>query len=531
MSIHGVISQFSASVQGELNATAIGFLQSIAKSNAKGLQKVITKLQQLQISLHAEHVHSVIQALTEEMNLPIDCYNDIKVFLQDPKRKNLINTLQVLSKDDDSRLVHSVLCVMNNLNIFPETTPEEQLLRLVLTLMMQWHIDGNQQRTSKDAARWLKTILGIPRKSSMSQIIQLFGDHLFLSTKTISSDYRTMDCLELLMLFETLASENSMPIVSPINKKIMNDLHAAILTMTICNHSPYAFYDVVARHEAHPHFAMAPLQIDESSDSPLARFFKNASGFTSYFKARKQNHIANQQTFLWSLISTIDSLFSSQEIEAIRSVLTLEKQSFLAFDLSLFVSWFKLKSLIQILLLQSVYQAMVIQNARYSGRIRAATLQLLNMRVSPRSAFTSTNGTFQPLVNTDMTVLNVANTHSLLTFLIQTPSEERTLLFQEIIALTGLYRRTLVSPQHVDHALVPKSDALQLFQPFNALQVPSNKTIPQIMRVNPQQHSKLFYRHPRQETQKSTPGLQDRHEVLGDASLRSEPRRRNNELN
>ncbi len=531
MIIHGVVGQFSASVQGELNATAIGFLHSIAKSNPKGLQKVITKLQQLQITLQAEHVHIVIQALTEQLNLPIDCYNDMKVFLQDPKRKNLINTLQVLSKDDDSRLIQSVLHVMNNLNIFAEITPEQQLLRLILTLMMQWHIDGNQQRTSKDAARWLKTILGIPRKSSMSQIIQLFGDHLFLGTQTISGGSRTMDCLELLMLFETLAAGDSMPTVSPTNKKIMNDLHAAILTMTICNHSPYAFYDVVALHEAHPHFAMAPRQLAQTNDSPLARFFKSASGFTSYFQTIKQNHISNQQTFLWSLISTIDSLFSSQEIEVIRSVLNFEKEPFLQFDSALFISWFRLNSLIQMLLLESVYQAMVVQNALYSGRIRAATLQLLNMRVSPRSAFTSTNGTFQPLVNTNMTALNVVNTHSLLNFFVKTPPAQRALLFQDVIALTVLYRRTLGSPQHLANTLVPKNNALQIFQPANALQVLSKNTLPKIMRFKPQQRSRLFYRHPGQETKKSVLTLQDRHEVLGDASLHSEPRSRNNELN
>lgn len=527
MSINGLVSKFSESVQGELNATTVGFLHSIAKCNALGLQKLITKLQQLQLALHADQVHLVIQALTEQLNLPIDCYNEIQVFLQNPERKNVINTLQVLAKDDDSRLIQSVLHVMTNLTIFVNTTPEQQLLRLILTLMMQWQTDGTEQRTSKDAARWLKTILGIPRKSSMGQIIQLFGDHLFLSTHTIPGHSRTMDCLELFLLFETLASGDSMPSVSPTNKKMMNDLHAAILTMTICTHSPYAFYDVVALHETHPHYAMIPTHHAETNHPHLAHFFKSASGFTSYFKARKPNHLSNQQTFLWSLISTLDSLALSQKLETIRSFFSLEQQPLIACDAKLFSSWFRLNSLIQMLLLQSVYHAIVAKKALNSGRIRAATLQLLSMRVSPRSAFTMSNGTFQPLVNTDITVLDEANIQSMLIFFIQTPVTHRALLIQEILELTIVYRRTLTSTQHIDHAVVPKSTALQIFQPANAMQILSKHTIPKVIRSNLQHRGRLFYRHPVQETEKIT----DRMDVVGDSSLHSELLSRNNELN
>jgi hypothetical protein len=312
---------------------------------------------------------------------------------------------------------------------------------------------------------------------------------------------------------------------------MMNDLHAAILTITICNHSPYAFYDVVALHESHPHFAMAPSHSIQESHSHLEHFFKSASGFTTYYKAKKPSHVSNQQTFLWSLISTLDSLCLSQEIEAIRSFLNPEEHPLLKFDSKLLISWFKLSRLIQVLLLQSIYEAIVVKKTLNSGRIRAAALQLMNLRVSPRSAFTKSNGTFQPLVNTDVTTLDVANTKAMVDFFTQKASAQRALLLEEILKLAQVYRSTLLSTHSTDNRLETQNNAAQVLQAVDAIQISSKKIIPKTMRANPNQRYRLFYRHTVQERLKKSLTLHNRQETSAEFSTHSKRPSHNSELN
>jgi len=79
---HELVDQFSNCVDGQLNEDILGFVKSIAHANPNGLKKLIDKLQQLQLQLHADACHLVMNALTDQVNIPRDALQSIQTYLQ-----------------------------------------------------------------------------------------------------------------------------------------------------------------------------------------------------------------------------------------------------------------------------------------------------------------------------------------------------------------------------------------------------------------------------------------------------------------
>ncbi|PJD93586.1 MAG: hypothetical protein CK424_01950 [Legionella sp.] len=493
-----LVDSFSLCVEGQLNDSSLGFLRSVAKSNAAGVQKLVGKLQQLHLCLKADAVHLVIAALTDQLNIPRDAMATIQQFLKDDSKKTLFTELETICVTR-SPLQQSVSHIMTQLGIFSESDSASHFLRLVMSIMMEWSSEF-VQRSPKDAAKWIKHILGIPYKSDMSHIIHLITDHFYLSTHLIEGESRDMDCLELFFLLQNLTLDTDLVLVADTNKKMMVNIHATMLTVMICKHSPYAFYDVVALQEQHPDDAIVSL-LKSSQDTPLEldTFFQNSeAGFKEYYSQKDQGN-PNPPIFMNALITKIYKTITvkdndhQDDAQSIQSVLALSQEKLQQVEYSEFIVWFKthvniaqFEPMIHALLFDTGFDVAQSRKSSHTGRIRASALQLVTLGFSHRSAASLTTGTFQPLVNTDIAMIDAKNMASMALYFHQQSQETRIKLTQEFLLLTIIYAHHLTIKHQNQMSLTQKSVPLSQ---FNTATV---DMVPQKLRGNPLQRERLF---------------------------------------
>ncbi len=548
-----LLKKFSFCVDGELNESTLGFLRSVARANPVGLEKLTTKLQQhIQIQVPAEALHAIIHGLTEQLKIPRNALQVVHTFLQEEHTQALFRELQTLAHTQ-SKLQNSVLHMMDNLNILTNATQEGQFLRLIITLMLEWtsgpehaRHDASKwlksvlstsdqtdiadmislmlfpgtalveqfflhllyimlewttyaQRTTKNAAKWLKSVLNIPYKSEMAQIIQLIADQLHLGDYIMPGQTRNMDCLELFMHLENLTVGTQIVLVDETNKQFMVDMHATLLTVMICKHSPNALYDVVALHEQHPDYAVLPaMQAYQTDPLHLEKFFQT-SMFKEYFPQQREQHgRVNQHIFISSLISYIHT---ATQTDTVTQNLDLAKIAFFihqcaaqlrAMDNKNFMQWYQthpqiahMEALLPALLFKALYMLALNQKQYHSGRIRASALQLVTLGFSHRSASALATGTFQPLVKTDIAAIDTDNIAGMITFFKQQSAETRRQLAQEILLLSIVSQSSTTHHHH--RTFMVESPALE------KLNAPKLKSIvPQLSRANPLDRNRLF---------------------------------------
>ncbi len=494
------VDNFALCVEGQLNEASLGFLRSVAKSNPAGLQKLISKFQQLQLHLKADAVHMVIHALADQLNIPRDAMATIRTFLQDENKQTLFKELQAMS-DTQSPLQQSVLHIMNHLAIFNETSPASEFLRLIMIIMMDWS-SNHVHRTPKDAAKWINTMLSIPYKSDMSHIIHLITDHFHLSECLIDGISRNMDCLELFFLLQNLTQDTDLVLVAETNKKMIVNIHATMLTVMICKHSPSAFYDVVALQEQHPEYTvLSILKSYQATPLELESFFQNPeTGFKEYYCQKDHGGNHNHHIFMSSLMTKIHSTLSIQpnstdeQTHTISVFFTNCQEKLREMGLPKFIAWFKenanvsqFEPLLHTLLFDAVFDAALSHKSCHAGRIRASALQLVSLGFSHRSAASLTTGIFQPLVNTDIASIDAKNMESMAIYFHQLSPETRLKLTQELLLSTILYAYHLnITPQ------TQAKNISQKAQTLTQLNTATVDMVPKKVRPNPLHRDRLF---------------------------------------
>lgn len=495
-----LIDRFTSWVDGDLNESSLGFLNCVNKANPAGFAELLHKLQTIQVKISAATIHLVVQALTDQLKISHNAVLTIQAFMQDEDKQVLLRELDTHTATE-SKLTVSVFHIMNQLNIFTGDDISEQFLRTVLSVMLEWE-SAHPQLTIKDAVKWLKSVLNIPYKSFMAQIIQLLADHIHLSDCLIPGKIRNMDGLELFFLLKNLTLNTPIILVTEENKAFMLHMHATILTIMIYKNSQNAFYDVVALHESHSDYGIFPALQDYQSEPLIIEKFFKSSTFKPYFsKQRFQTNQSNQHIFMSSCAFYLHSLLNSNSTHfdpAVIEIVTFIKQcktQFLTMDKSNFAEWFQQQGQFKVLepvvlstLLHVIYAMASLQKSQHAGRIRASAMQLVSLGFSHRSASTVTTGGFKPLVNTDIAAIDTENIKGLNTFFAQQSSELRIKLIQEMILGYMIYSQNSQFVAQADHK---KSESKA---PIMAtLNQPSQKvSIPQAFRSNPLDRNRMF---------------------------------------
>ncbi len=510
-----LIERFASCVDGSLNDATLGFLHSVNKENPGALADLITKLRNIQVQLNADKVHIIIQALTDQLKIPHNSIQSIQEFLQESDKQALLLALKTLIASQSKRQ-QSVFHIMDGLEIFSGKGLAEQCIRTILLVL------SDPQRTSKEAIKWLKSVLNIPYKSSMAQIIHVMAAHLQLSECLFIGKTRNMDSLELFLLLKNLTANTNIILVTKANKQFMQHLHAAILTMMIYKNSQNAFYDVVAIHDQDPDFSIfSALQTYQPEPMAIESFLQGTT-FKKYFpQQRYQKNRINQHVFLSSLAVYIQTALHTgiQTIEPNRlKVMDFIQdcaEKFQTMDRINFMQWYQnhaqfivIEPLFTPELLQAIDALAIAQKAQQSGRIRANAMQLIALGFSHRSAATQATGAFKPLVNIDIIAIDLDNIRALKNYTEQQSSAVRLKLMQEILLGYFVYNQ---NTQHIPQNLMPIVAAPS--QGLEKLNVSTqNATIPQVLRANPLDRNRMF-------TPK--PVLKDRFPFVHDKAVKS----------
>ena len=492
-----LIERFALCVDGELNDSTLGFLSSVNKSNPMGLADLITKLQKLQMQLDADTLHRVVTALTDQLKIPHNALETIQNFLEEDNKQELLTELQTLAINE-SKLHQSIFHMMDNLHIFCGDSLVEQFLRTMLSIMLEWA--SNPQRNVKESARWLKSVLNIPYKSIMGQIIQLIADHLHLSECLITGKTRTMDGLELFFLLKNLTVNTEVVLVTETNKQFMSQIHAAIFTIMIYRNSQHAFYDVVSWQENHPNFSILSLLEPYQTVPMVMEQFLQSSAFKPYFpQQRYQDNPTNQHVFLSSLGAYIHAETETDSDDVDLSKITdfakLCVAQYRNLDSASFMNWFQNNAQLETLeplVLSSLFHRLFTraenQKLQHSGRIRSSAMNLVALGFSHRSTATLTTGAFKPLVNVDIADIDAYNIAAMTNFFNQQAHANRLKLLQEIfLGYTAYIQSLKLAYQEKNKKVAEQSKALQL------LNIPKLKsTLPQVFRANPINRNRMF---------------------------------------
>ncbi|MCR9191028.1 MAG: hypothetical protein NXI01_00005 [Gammaproteobacteria bacterium] len=487
---HELVVQFSNCIDGQLNDASLGFVKSIAHANPNGLKKLIDKFQQLQLQVDADACHLVMNALTDQINIPRDALQSIQTYLQKDSNRKLLQELQQLSSPK-SRLQQSVSKVMDNLNIFSDKTIEQQFLRSILSIMIDWTHD-HKYRSSKHAVKWLTTILGISQKSDLSNLLRMIADQLYLSEYVIQGKSRQMDCLELFFSLENLTTTTDMNLISAPNKPLMKNIHATLVIGMICKHSPHAFYDVVASEAYHQHDT-ALTQVQKYQPAPLhwEQFFKSTA-YKAYFSKKPSLRMVAHHSFIDTLMTHIQK---HADLKNLTAFIDRALEAHADKNPEDFLIWFntqmkepQLQPMVQSLLFTSVYQATLQHKASNAGRIRSGALQLVALGFSHRSAAALKTGCFQPLVNTEIAAIDVMNIEAMVKFFEQQTPELQAKLMHELFLLIVLdtHRQRCAQKLRPPKAMKQRRN----FKHFK----PATKqlTIPKKIRPNAIQRDRLF---------------------------------------
>lgn len=493
-----LIDGFLGFVQGELNDSSLGFLRSLTKSNPVGFQKLLVKFQQLQLHLNNEQVDFVINALTEQLALPHQTMSTIKQFIESENKHKKIEELHTLSLQNSSTINQSVEYIMNNLSLFPTNTTENQFIRVLISIMIQWNED-HDERNCLGAAKWLKSILQIPHKTEMAQIIKLMSYHLYLSKITIDGDVRQSDGLELFFLLENITTDTGIVLVSELNKKMMKSLHAVMISVFICKHSPHAFYDLILTHKSNTLSEhLSSLYTNKESNQYLTSFFQNEA-FVPYFQTHEIEEKANEYIFLDTLAQYIDEVLTSKDpvimkkVAKITHFMNLSRTQYHQDNVDDFTTWFEngcteqeLEPVFKSKVLETIHSSIISKKSYTSGRMRSSALQLVSLGFSHRSASAQAMGTFQPLVHTDMARINEQNIKSVMDFFEQQSPEIRVKLTKEILLLTLVNNQKKVIAQEDTNRIRFNSNEILANIPKNS------PTIPKINREGFTHRERLF---------------------------------------
>ena len=445
-------------ISGQLSNQSLIFLQKICVKNAAALEKLITKCSQLKIKLKASDLNRVIDSLHNQMNLPQNILEAIQYYLLDKRMHGITNMFNATNNQLEADLsafsmLKSTLHVLDNLNLLTQSNQEEQFLKSIITMLVDFQNKDHhfvkscnpRKSASDDASKWLRTLLNVSEKSDLTKFIHLIADRLHLSETVMHGDIRNMDLTELFFLLEEIAHQADIQVVHESNKKLMLDINAIILTTHVCKKTPTAFFDVVSLQQSNENDSVLSLVKKYYSKSLIIESFFQHSSFKPYFRKHSHDDKANHHAFLISLVTHLQSLsFSSSEnVEPNTNIfsqfISTCRTNFQKLGKKAFIQWLleassepSIDNILQEVLFNAIEREAEQHNNRLGSLVFIAN-KLVAMGFSPRSASVATSGFFQPLITTHVPKTDLENFKSLKIFLETLKPNHKKQLTQEII--------------------------------------------------------------------------------------------------
>ncbi|MDP3706418.1 MAG: hypothetical protein Q8R24_11025 [Legionellaceae bacterium] len=461
---HEQIRRLIDYVSGQLNDVSLSFFHDVCSKNAAALEKLITKCQQLKIKLKADDVDKVLESLHKQMHLPKNILETIQYYLLDKRMNSIANVLNSVSSKlechvSSSDVLQATWHVISNLNLLINSSPEEQFLRSIITMMLDFQNKEHhsakscnpKKRSADDASKWLRTLLAVSEKSDLTKLIDLLADRLHLGGNMISGGSRNMDFTELFFLFEDIAIQAEMQVTHESNQKLILDINAIMLTTFVCKRIPTAFFDVVSQQQDSSSNALLPLMQQYYQKPLVIEQFFNSQGFQNYYRVHRIKDQTNQHAFLTSFVNYLHAITSHQNdrvdanIQTIVQFLELcRKQSSDMSDHE-FILWLeqasvehKLEVCIQSFLFNAIEREVELNNNRIGSLVFVAN-KLVSMGFSPRAASVATTGFFQPLITPNVLQTDAKNFKALELFLETLQPNQRKQLTHELM-LSALVR-------------------------------------------------------------------------------------------
>jgi hypothetical protein len=458
------ISKLVDYISGELNNDSLEFLQNACSRNSQALDKLLVKCERLGLKLKACDINLVVEALQTQMDLPQNIFATIKNHLLDKRMNSIANVLHIFSEKLENKLpatdvLKPIFHVLNNLSIFVNASPEEQFLRSILTMMLNFHNKEysyskpieSRRRNPGDTAKWLKSLLSMSEKSSLIKLIDFLGIRLHLAGNTINGEFRSMELTELFFIFEDMANCADMNLTHAENEEFIKDINAIILIAQVCKKAPTSLLDVVEMQldcrdmdilNLMQEYNLAPLQI--------GKFFKGKN-FNPYFRRHQTEDRVNPQAFLTTLSNYLHTIISysnerfDENIQPIADFIQQCNNSSNKMTDEEYILWLKdlsLDSKMQVAIETTLFDALEHEAKacvhKFGGLGFVAT-KMVSMGFSPRAEVSMNTGVFHPLVTARTLQTDLENIQSLRLFVRKLDYKQKNQLMTELL-LTLLVR-------------------------------------------------------------------------------------------
>lgn len=450
------IRKLATYVFGELSNNSIEFLENICNKNPSALNKILLKCEKLSLKIRAYDIDLVIKSIQSQMQLPEDILATIHSNLACKKMYNLANVLHIFAEKIEKKLTNSehlktTIQITNNLNIFAKANPNEQFLRSLIIMMLNFHnkeytserlLDTNK-RNNYDSAKWLKSLLCLSEKSKIINLIDFIDLRLQLSSISVSGKIKDMELIELFFLFEEVAISSEVITITLENKSFIKNINAILLVNILCKKNPIAFFDFIIMQLNSKHLDLFLLIEQYSKNLPVLEKFFTSDIFNPYFRKNTFTDKANRHAFLFSISENILKIVTNYNTQDynMKSILEfIEKchlQSHKMSD-SEYFSWLqtiKLNTRITDEMITSLFNALeynILKKEHQITSLSFITTKMISMGFSPRASSFTNVGIFQPLI-TNTQKIELKNIQALKYFYQQLNSQEKNNLIMELI--------------------------------------------------------------------------------------------------
>ncbi|MDP3561246.1 MAG: hypothetical protein Q8R83_03605 [Legionellaceae bacterium] len=417
--------------------------------------------------------------------MPKNMQETIQFYLSDTRTNSIATVLNSVSEKLEMNLLpsdslKSILHVVKNLTLLTNSNPEEQFLRSIITMMLDFQNKDHhsikshiRKRTADDSSKWLRTLLAISEKSDLTKLIDLLADRLHLTGNIVIGEVRNMDLTELFFLFEDIAIQSDFYLPDQSNKNLLLDINALMLTTLVGQKIPTAFFDVVFSQQNNPEHAILPA-IQRQYQKPLViEHFFDSADFFHYFHESSVKKQTSQQAFLMSFVNYLHAVIHKQyekpdnNVQIIFQFLESSRKYRAKMNQHEFIQWFEnsisehnIDNHLQDFLLKAIEHEAELNSNRIGSLVFIAN-KLVCMGFSPKAASIADAGSFQPLITPHTPQTDIKNISALKLFLTNLKPDQQKQLIVELLF------SALVQPHKTLTKLVETQSKISLKRPVD----------------------------------------------------------------
>lgn len=451
---HEQIQSLLDYISGDLDKDSLILLEGIYHKAPDALDKLVTKLKKNSITIKACDFNLVTKALTMQANLSEEILPTIHAHLLDNKVNSLASILNLLTNNLQNELpasdtLQAAIHIINNLQIFAEPIPEEQFIKSIMLLMLNFKIKQNDSTSGnyQESAKWIKSLLAISEKSSLIHLVDYIAIRLHIAAITIHGAQKNIELTELFSTIEDIAISVDISTCKANNQELITNISACTLIGIICKRDPHAMVDVVD---------MEMIETDTNITHNLENYyptssefqgFLNSDNFIQYYKEHTGLADYNGYTYLSQLTNLLHAQLTSGVqianqklknyivncVNSLDVIAETELESYLANletpdeIVNIFCNEF----------LGSIHQPKTTQ----VNTLDFCANKLVSLGFAPRSSVFTEVGSFQPLVCKNKAILDRQNNIALNKYIARVNPEQRVSLVKElIVALLIRYR-------------------------------------------------------------------------------------------